>query len=150
MGGRYGYLNAVKQELLASLNRLSAETQFQVIFYNRQVEVLRPLAGYGLMSATDGNLRWAAQQIQAIAAEGATDHERALKAALALEPDAVFFLTDAGDLTARQVDAITQLNRGRSAIHTFEFTAHREAGLPLQLLALRNRGTYRVLDVRAR
>jgi hypothetical protein len=142
------YLAAVKRELLASVNGLSADARFQVIFYNRRPMVLELDGGSGLVSASDENKRRVDQQIAALQAEGGTEHLAALRQALSLQPDAIFFLTDADDLTPQEVNTITQLNRGGSAIHTFEMVPRRQADLPLQLLARRNRGTYRAVELR--
>jgi len=80
-----------------------------------------------------------------IYAEGSTDHVPAISLALGLQPDAVFFLTDADDIRAEVVRGITARNHGRSIIHAIQLRdAARPGGDgPLQSLARYNRGTYR-------
>jgi hypothetical protein len=145
MGGRNGFLLAVKRELLASLAGLPAGARFQVIFYNKHWDMLRLVGPGGLAMASVENKRRAESQIESLTAEGGTEHEPALRAALSLEPDSIYFLTDADDLTQGLVNTITQLNRGRAAIHTVELAPRREPGMQLQMLAQRNRGTYRAV-----
>jgi hypothetical protein len=65
-----------------------------------------------------------------------------------LLPDLILFVTDADDLAPEQVRAVTQMNAGRSVIHTIELSGHQveRLGGPLQLLAQCNGGTYRRVD----
>lgn len=141
-------LECVKRELLRSLARLPADVQFQVVLYNRRAEALAFGAAPALVPATEANKQKAAVQLQTVNPEGSTDHLAALRLALSYEPDVIYFLTDADDLTPAQVRTVTQLNRGRSAIHTIELTTANlnRLDMPLQVLARSNRGTYRVVS----
>lgn len=147
--GLSGAFAAARRELLACLNRLPAETRFQVIAYNRSAETLRVQGQSGLLTASADHKRQARRLLEALRAEGGTDHLAALKRALLLRPDAIFFLTDADDLTVAQVREVTRLNRGRTMIHTLELadSGRRQLPSPLQLLAAQNRGICRTVDL---
>jgi hypothetical protein len=116
-------LNAAKAELLRSLADLGETHQFQIIFYNEEPSIMRLGGVANLMFANAQNKREAERFVQSITADGATQHEPALTAALRLSPDVVFFLTDADqpELSAAQLDRIKRLNGGRAVINTIEF-----------------------------
>jgi hypothetical protein len=146
----HGALQAAGRELLASLARLPESASFQVIVYNSSAGPLLP-ARPGWLRATPENLHIVALALRRLEPEGSTKHDLAVPLALALGPDAVFFLTDADDLTAAQVRTFTGLNRGRAAIHAVELTGDnvRRPEMPLQTLARQNRGAYRAIDLEA-
>lgn len=139
-------LPAAKRELLASLKQLPETVRFQVILYNQQAEPLRLEGRTDLVAATSKNKQQVAELVEAIRAAGPTDHLAALRRALLLQPEVVFFITDAADLNRQQIQAVTQQNHGRSAIHAIELSQlpgdASEDG-PLAQLARANRGTYR-------
>jgi hypothetical protein len=137
-------LDIARKELLASLNRLPATARFQVIAYNRAAEPL-PLGDGGLVVATAENKERAASFIQTLDAEGDTAHVQALKRALALRADVIYFLTDADGFKVDQVRPITSLNHGRSVIHAVHLAAAESAAhnYPLELLAFENHGIYK-------
>jgi len=141
LGGRLGL---AQRELEASLLLLPESVRFQVIGYNRRADFLPSADGAGLFAATAANKQIAIQWLKSLVAEGATDHVVALKQALLLAPDVIFFLTDADDLKPEQVQALTQLNHGRTTINTIELTpTHSDRQLtPLQQLAISNHGQY--------
>ena len=147
--GLSGSLEVARRELLASLETLPAEARFQVILYNRQAEPLLLEGHQVLVQATYDNRRTAAQLLEAVRAEGGTDHVAALRRALALQPDTIFFVTDADEMTLAEVRSITLLNHGRAAIHAIELregeNSHDDA--PLLVLARANRGTHRTASV---
>jgi hypothetical protein len=142
--GEQGRLARARAELLASLAQLPESARFQILVYNRQTEPLRCSGSAGLLPATAANKERAAAFLHGLLAEGSTDHLPALRSALVLEPEVIYFLTDADDLKAEQVRLITQINHGRSIIHTIELNpARRDAAeMPLPNLARLNRGTY--------
>jgi hypothetical protein len=147
--GLRGALDIAKRELLASLQRLAADTRFQIIIYNRHAECLRIGGRTDLVPATPENKQEVASLLQSVRPEGSTDPLPALRQALALRPEVIFFLTDADDLNVRQISDLTQFNRGRTAIHAIELNAlHRDRhDQPLQLLARNNHGEYRAVSV---
>lgn len=116
-------LNAAKRELLRSLSDLGDTHQFQIIFYNEEPTIMRIGGAANLMFATTANKRAAERFVESISADGATQHEPAIMAALKLSPDVVFFLTDADqpELSPAQLDRVKRLNDGRAVINTIEF-----------------------------
>jgi hypothetical protein len=148
--GQNDRLGAVKRELLASLAKLPAESQFQVIFYNLRPDLM-PIGGKSqrLVFATDSNKSLASRYLESVIANGGTEHLPALKMALSLGPDVIFFLTDADDLSLTEVNEVTELNRGRATIHTIEFAIGPQPDREsmLQKMAQRNNGTYNYVDV---
>ena len=141
-------LGAAKQELLRALNALPAHVQFQVIFYNLNALPL-PLNGGKLVYADETNKEQVRRLLRTIAPEGGTDHLPPLRLALVtLKADTVFFLTDADEMTVRDVEDVTRLNRQHATIHAIEFGLgpRIDQNRALQELARRNNGTYRYID----
>ena len=136
-------LDAAKAELRACLERLPATTRVQVLFYNRTVESVQTSDADRLL-ANDEQTRQAVERFaKRMPAEGGTDHVMALRVALALRCDVIVLFTDAEELTPNEVRTLTHLNKGRSAIHTLEWSRVPEVNEPLQALARQNRGTHR-------
>jgi hypothetical protein len=144
-------LAAAKAELAASLEGLEKTQQFQIIFYNENPLLFNP-AGYSgrLAFATEANKQRALRFMETIAAEDGTDHEKALRAALGLRPDVVFFLTDADEpkLTDQQLADIRRWAAG-TIIHTVEFGQGPDSGGDnfLRRLARENGGKHVYVDV---
>lgn len=142
-------LNVAKRELLASLNQLPPDVRFSVIFYNLRARVLSDPAGQqGMMPATAGNKARVQGQLQTVAPDGGTDHMLALRTALGLKPEVVFFLTDADLMSNNDVNEILA-ESGGSRIQAVEFGRGSDLGLgtPLRRLATTTGGTYRYIDV---
>jgi hypothetical protein len=116
-------LTAAKAELIGSLESLDRVHQFQVIFYNERPWVFNPSGKPGKLAfATEQNKRLAEKFVGSITADGATRHEDALLAALRMQPDVIFFLTDADEpkLSAAELYRIGRL-AGGVTINTIEF-----------------------------
>lgn len=91
-------LAAAKQQLLASLDALTSVHQFQVIFFNHEIQAWDMTGGQGRIPyATDANKQLAAQFLRTVGADGATERLAPLRRALDMNADVVFFLTDADD-----------------------------------------------------
>jgi hypothetical protein len=91
-------LAAAKQQLIDSLDALSSVHQFQVIFFNDQVQAWDLTGGQNRVPfASDANKQLAAQFVRGVIASGGTDRLTPLRRALAMNVDVVFFLTDADD-----------------------------------------------------
>lgn len=154
-------IRVAKAELLASLQSLEPDQLFQIIFYNEsrhsmdeRPAIQRRLRGRdssGLYPATSINLSMARQFIRSVQPELGTRHLPALKAALRMKPEVVYFLTDAKEprMNASELNEITTLNNGRARIHCIEFGKNeRLAGETfLAKLARMNDGTYRYRDI---
>lgn len=137
-------LDFARRELIASLRRLPPSARFQVIDYNDYAEVLVLDGRTDLLPAEPAIVDKAVTFLRTLEAGGNTNHVAALRRALNLHADVIYFLTDADELKPEQVALLTQQNRG-SAIHTIELTRRRAAPPegPLARLACDNRGTYR-------
>jgi von Willebrand factor type A domain len=142
-------LEVAKRELLASVSQLPPDAQFAVIFYNSQARMLRDSQGHqGLMLATESNRARMQTQLTAIPPDGGTNHMLALRKALGLKPEVIFFLTDAEDMTRADVEEIlTEV--GPTRIQAVEFGSGAEAGHRSALtgLATKTGGMYRYIDV---
>ncbi len=145
----HGALDVAKRELIASLGKLPPEARFGVVFYNWKATVFPDPSGRpGLMAATleaKGRVR---ARLREIPADGGTNHMNALRAALAFQPEVLFFLTDADMMTPREADEILA-EAGKTRIQSIEFGVGPDVGVsaPLRKLASGTGGTYRYLDV---
>jgi hypothetical protein len=117
-------LATAKQQLIQSLESLSNVHQFHIIFFNQHVRH-SDLSGGGrrVAFATDRNKKLAARFVGGITADGGTDRLPALRDAVQMRPDVIFFLTDADDpMPARELQEIADLNeRAGVVIATIEF-----------------------------
>jgi len=145
--GPNGKLARAKQELQRSVEQLSVDARFQIVLFNRSIEVLTVEQTAGLFSATPENKLRATEFLKSVLPEGGTRPVPALKWALAMKPDVIYFLSDSEDLNKRDVREVTNLNRGRSAIHALQIEDGQTANPPssLQMLAQSNRGEFRVV-----
>jgi hypothetical protein len=141
-------LATARRELLASLRRLPPTAQFQIIIYNSHAD---PLLGQApaLVPATPANIAEAVTCLETVQATGGTRHVPALTAGLYLQPDELYFLTDADDLEPSELRDITRFNTHHVVIHTIELTlAHQgQPAMPMQTLARTTGGTYRAVGV---
>jgi hypothetical protein len=137
-------LNRARHELLNALARLPAGATFQVILYNRRAELLRIDGRSGFLPADATTRAAVALALESTTAEGSTDHLLALRQGLVLRPDVLFLVTDAAELTDRDVQEVTRVNAARTAIHVIELSRHRgDADGPVRSLALHTGGSYR-------
>ncbi|MGD9632265.1 MAG: hypothetical protein AB7G28_25840, partial [Pirellulales bacterium] len=117
-------LSNAKRQLLESLAALSSIHQFHIIFFNQQIRHF-DLSGGGrrVAFATDRNKKLAERFVGGITADGGTDRLPALRAAIQMHPDVIFFLTDADDpMPASEIQEIADMNRRAGvAISTIEF-----------------------------
>ncbi|REK11992.1 MAG: hypothetical protein DWQ37_13305 [Planctomycetota bacterium] len=144
-------LAAAKSELIASLKDLGSTHQFQIIFYNEQPRIFSPSGNRGrLVFGTEQSKNLARRFVGSITASGATRHLDALAQALRMNPDVIFFLTDADEpqLTPAELAQIAQMNEG-TAINTIEFGTQASAPRDnfLVRLARQNGGQYVYVDV---
>ena len=150
-GGRP--LRAAKKELKRSLNTLGNDQQFQIIFYNDEARPFVPAGSpLRLLLGEESMLRRATSYVDAIKAFGGTEHYEALRMALQMGPDVVFFLTDARvpRLSAAQLANVKQLaDRCGATIHAIEFGTESIASPDsfLRQLAADNHGEYRYLSI---
>jgi hypothetical protein len=141
-------LEVAKRELLASLSQLPPDARFSVIFYSLDARVFTdPTGKQGLMPATSSNKLRVQEQLRAIPPFGGTDHMLALRTALGLRPEVIFFLTDADLMSDSEVDKILDQSHG-CRIQAVEFGRGRDLGMntPLRRLATASGGVYRYID----
>ena len=147
-------LRSAKRELIRSLNSLSPQQQFQIIFYNENVKPFQ-MAGapMTMVAGEPSNLKRAERYVESIQAFGGTKHKGALLMALRMSPDVIFFLTDAHipRLSQRELDQIRDRADGSgTTIHAIEFGSRPTPAADsfLKDLAGMNRGQYQYVDVR--
>jgi hypothetical protein len=146
-------LAVAKEQLIASLEQLEEIHQFQIVFYNERTSVFNPLAPQParLMYGNDQTKRQAERYIRTMVGSGGTLHFEAIKLALDMQPDVVFFLTDGSEnpISRGQLEQIRQRNeRIGASIHTIEFGVESSRRSPfLVQLAEQNNGQYTYVNV---
>jgi len=144
-------LASAKAEFLDSLKSLAEVHQFQIIFFNNRAEPFRLGRSSRIAFATDQNKQLAKQQLGGVSASGGTDRLLALKTAIRLQPDVVFFLTDAdAPMSPADLSDIATLNRRFAAtICTIEFGRGPKRGGRnfLNLLAETTGGQYGYVNI---
>ena len=142
-------LEVAKREMFASISQLPPDARFAVIFYNLNARMLTDPQGQpGLMAATGPNKARVQTQLATIAPDGGTDHMSALREALKLKPEVIFFLTDADLMSNNDVNEILA-EVGSTRIQAVEFGLGTELGqrTPLGRLATTTGGSYLYIDV---
>ncbi len=152
-GGRP--LRAAKAELRRSLATLTAAQSFQLVLYNDQPRPFRDSAAgpVQMLSGESDAVDRARRYIDSFEALGGTNHLIALRLALRMGPDIVFFLTDGHtpSLSAAEMAEVRRLaDRTGTVIHGIEFgtDAAPHPNTFVRRLAADNGGQYRYLDVR--
>lgn len=156
-------LAAAKSQLLASLETLTDEQQFQVVFYNHgqfPMELVLPsrdaqqrslFRAQGVYAARSLNKTLTRQYLGSVRADEGTDREAALMLGLKYEPDVLYFLTDGDgvELDAKKRSRIKERSDGRTRIHCIEFGTGPAPTVrtPLKRLAADNDGLYRFVPV---
>jgi hypothetical protein len=109
--------NRVKLELIHTIGGMGPEQKFFIIFFNS--EMLAMPANHLIPAEPifqQQYLEWMAQ----VPHGGDTEPEEALLAALSLEPDIIYFLTD-GAFAYRVTETVRRNNTGDIPIHTIGF-----------------------------
>ncbi|WP_146415585.1 MULTISPECIES: hypothetical protein [Crateriforma] len=150
-GGRP--LKAAKSELLRSLGTLSELQQFQIVFYNDKPTAFQSGGSVQLIQGQSNLVDAAKNYVRSMRAFGGTEHAVALKMALRMRPDVIFFLTDARipRLSSSQLREIRhRAVESGTTIHAIEFGTEpsRPTDSFLIDLAGQNGGQYQYVDVR--
>lgn len=125
-------------ELRRSVFALRPPQRFEVIFYN---DLPIPMLGGPIPRPADLKSKTALLQwLRTMDPEGGTVPLPALAQAIALRPDAIFFLSD-GVLPEETVASVTKLNRGKIPIHCIDL-AGGLGGDQLRRIAEANGGSY--------
>jgi hypothetical protein len=143
-----------KSELLQSLESLGPTHQFQIVFYNDTPTAQGGSSARGpqLLRGDDRGKQSAARFVQEMAAAGGTNHLDALRLALAMGPDVLFFLTD-GDLpklSGSEIENIlTRAARSGTTIHSIQFGEGPRTARSnwISELAEMSGGSFRYIDV---
>lgn len=144
--------DCAKTELLASLANLDEQQRFQILFYNHEV---CPFLGRGsrfrLVPASNKNIGRAEDFVRYLQNYGRTLHLQALEAALKLEPDVIYLLTDGeaqDDPSEMDLTKLRRLNKGKAAIHVVLICPTPRIDSTLIRLAEENGGQHRFLNLR--
>lgn len=145
-------LSSAKEELWKSIQSLSDELAFQIIFYNHFPIVFGSNGSTPeLFSAVEQNKAAAKAFIDEIEGDGTTDHILALKEALKLNPDVIFLLTDGeykDDPKLREVRKIASLcNRKKVVVHVIHLVPKLRPGTTLIELAKRTGGKHLFIEL---
>lgn len=142
-----------KRELIKSLQSLGRLHQFQLIFYNDEPLAYGQLSGtMKMFPGTDENKQAAIGYVRRMIPDGGTEHLSALRMALSMNCDVIFFLTDADQpaLSRRDLnDLADRADRNGAVIHTIQFGAgsNQGTGSWIAELAELTNGKYRYVDV---
>jgi hypothetical protein len=143
---------AAKRELIASLQSLGKVHQFQIIFYNERPHLLNAHGANGpqMLFGNEQDKRLAEDFIRGVTPDGSTAHLQALQLALQMNPDVIFFLTDADEprMTAGELAQVARWNKG-ATINAIEFGSGPAAGRDnfLRRIAEQSGGQHRYIDV---
>lgn len=133
-------LEAVKRELIKSLEPLRSNHTFNIISYDSRYEMWRPR----LVSATQENKVSAIRFVEETDARGGTEPRMPLLEAINQRPEVIFFMTD-GEFT---LDVLEIVRSGRGImINTVQFSDGHPL-LVLQELARRTGGEFMLIPVR--
>ena len=142
-----------KRELIKSLQSLGRAHQFQLIFYNDLPLAYGQLSGSDkMLRGTDENKQSAIGYVRRMTPDGGTEHLAALRMGLSMNPDVIFFLTDADHpvLSERNLRDLTdRAQRNGTIIHTIQFGTGSDSGAGgwIDQLARGTGGKYRYVDV---
>ena len=144
-------LAAAKKELLESLKPLGDTQRFDIIFFNQRLQVFDSSGGSKRTTfATARNKELAARFVSGVKADGGTERFAALRHALALRPDVLFFLSDAEKpMPAKELEEVARLNeRVGARICVIEFGRGDKppSASSLADLARANNGPYVYVD----
>lgn len=151
--GGLGAIGSAAKELAAQLSSLSPDQKVQVVAYNQSSVYF---TGRELIPATDENTAKLVKYVEELGDYGQTEHERGILAALRLQPDVIFLLTDGGDphLRPGQVSFLAEQATGQTSIHCLHFGTGTEDAVPkdhfLRRLAAETGGSYAFIAVAGR
>lgn len=152
-GMQDGGLETLVEELLRSVESLTPQQEFYVIFYSDMVYPLfHPRSIERFVPANERFKKRLKAWLDTVEFSMGNSVDQAIMAATMIRPDAVYLLTDGNvDTTkdGRKLDALLD-TRGRDfSIHTFGIgmSEHTKAADNLRRVAEANRGTFRIIEV---
>ena len=140
---RMSRFQRVQRELENSILSLHESQKFGVIFFN---EFERVLSTRVLRDATDRNKNRVISRIWKSGAGGGTDPRAAIRLAMRMRPDTIYFLTD-GAFPASSAVQLLEKRKGLT-VHTFTLGDSRGEAI-MRRIADVNGGTYRFIDGKA-
>lgn len=131
-----------RNELSKTLEFLSEDQEFSIIFFSdKAIPMYEPRPAAGLVKAERANRVRARKWMVGRGAFGQTVPDEALRMALRLNPDVVYFLTD-GEFDPSARDMCRRENTNHVTIHTIAFCTRKGEPL-LKEIAADNGGRYR-------
>lgn len=141
-------MKAAKRELEISLNSLTEQQQFQILFYNQEWQAFQRDGGAPLRmyEGTPENIEAALRFVSTIEPSGGTEHLKPILQALGMGADVVFLLTDATDgLKDYEFNEIERANRAAAVISVIVYGPTQSptaANATFQKLTRSTRGTF--------
>lgn len=129
--------NRVKIEIGRSITQMNAEAEFYIIFFN---DGLLPMPTESYLPVGSDARAKSFEWLAAVPADGNTDPRPALRMALNMKPDAIYFLTD-GEFQPEISHDLESLVQRNVPIHTFSL-ANPNAEKTLKAVAEHNGGQY--------
>jgi hypothetical protein len=123
-------------ELMSFINQLEPTQSFYVIFFN---ENANPMPSGGLVPATQGNKLRYLNWIRQVTPGGRTDPRSAVRMAIKMQPEQIFFLSD-GEIDPFFEQQILKHEPGSWKLSTYSFGVH--GGQFMQVFAEKHGGKY--------
>lgn len=127
----------LKYELVKSIRQMKPEMKFHIIFFNDKslpMPASRPQSAHP--KSAHKYIQWLAQ----VPADGKTDPRTAIRRAIAMRPDVIYFLTD-GEFESWISSDLKRIKQNSTAIHTLIFGS-REGEKLMKQIASTNGGNY--------
>lgn len=133
-------LGRLKMELTRSIGSMDPEMEFFIVFFNDRIY---PMPASSMQLASPRSQKFFLRWMTTIPADGSTDPRDALRFALRLRPDVIYFLTD-GRFSITIANDLVKLTQPHTAIHTLAL-GKRSGEEVLKAIAAHNRGRYRFI-----
>lgn len=144
-------LPLIRAQVRKALAGLGDVQRFELVLYSDAPRLYNPAGSRGKIAfANDDNKERALAFLDSVRSHGNTDHLPAMRLALELRPDVLFWLTDGDEprLSREELDQIRAWATG-IRIYTIEFGVGKEPQSPgfLKTAALENGGKYQWVDL---
>jgi hypothetical protein len=140
-----GKFDRARYELLQSIEQLSSDQRYFIFFYNDRTY---PMDGNGPVANTEDQFAATTRWVNQIQAHGGTNPLPAVLAALAMRPDAIYFLSD-GQFNPLTIHELRFRNTGNPRkhvrpipIHTIAFVDRFAEGI-MKMIAKNSGGEFR-------